>query len=418
MKPGRIQTQFLCMAAALSLGAQTAYPQTVYWTDVGTGKIQRADLDGGTGVEDLVTTQVIEPVGLALDLVAGKMYWTEASPADFMISRANLDGTNVELLVTGLDHPSGITLDVVGGKMYWTDIGTGKIQRGNLNGSSVEDLLTIGAVFTPVDIALDVSGNKIYWTESTLADFMIQRADLDGSNVELLVTDLVNPSGIALDVAAGKMYWTDLGTGKIQRANLDGSGVEDLVTTSVIEPVRIALDLQAGKIYWTEASPADFMISRAELDGTGVEFLITGLTSPSGIDLVPLAGPTFGACCFDIGFCTPQTQEECESVEGQLYLGDGTECVGDFTCPAMCWTCLCTDGLSDSDQSAIGCFGPQKSCDEFCQGHGGTQSFQCDLGPCISIPTVSEWGLVVMTLLVLTAGSLLFARARAYREIS
>ena len=89
----------------------------------------------------------------------------------------------------------------------------------------------------------------------------------------------------ALDVAGGKMYWTDVGTSKIQRANLDGSGLEDLVTTGVKLPVRIALDLARGKIYWTESSPADFMISRANLDGTGGEFLITGLTSPSGIAL-------------------------------------------------------------------------------------------------------------------------------------
>ena len=180
--------------------------------------------------------------------------------------------------------------------MYWTDIGSGKIQRANLDGSNVKDLLTIGVVFTPVEIALDTAANKMYWTESTLADFMIQRADLDGSNVELLFTDLVSPSGIALDVAGGKIYWTDIGTSKIQRANLDGSGVEDVITTGVIAPVRIALDLARGKIYWTEGSPADFMISRANLDGTGGEFLITGLTSPSGIALAlqPAAIPTLG----------------------------------------------------------------------------------------------------------------------------
>lgn len=46
------------------------------------------------------------------------------------------------------------------------------------------------------------------------------------------------------DENAGKMYWTDEGTNKIQRANLDGSGVEDLVTAI---PRGIALDLGAGK---------------------------------------------------------------------------------------------------------------------------------------------------------------------------
>ena len=144
------------------------------------------------------------------------------------------------------------------------------------------------------------------------------------------------------------------GATSIHGATLAGSVVEDLVTTSIIEPVRIALDLAAGKIYWTEASPADFMISRANLDGTGVEFLITGLTSPSGIALALRAGPATGACCFGNGFCTPQTQVDCEAVEGQVYLGYGTECVGDMTCPSVCFDCVFSDGFNDSGQSSIG----------------------------------------------------------------
>ncbi len=270
----------------LAVTESSALAQTIYWTDVGTSKIQRADLARGGGVEDLVTVgQVFEPVSIALDLAAGKMYWTEATPGDFLIGRANLDGTDVGYLIDGLVKPSGIALDPGGEKIYWTDIGAGKIQRANNDGSNVEDLVTLGAVYTPVEIALDTAAGKMYWTEGTLADFMIQRADLDGTNVELLVAHLVSPSGIALDVSRGKLYWTDIGTGKIQRASLDGSGVEDLVTTSVIEPVRLAIDLNANKMYWTEGSPADFMISRANLDGTDVEFLISGLTSPSGIAL-------------------------------------------------------------------------------------------------------------------------------------
>jgi hypothetical protein len=49
-------------------------------------------------------------------------------------------------------------------------------------------------------------------------------------------------------VAQNKMYWTDQnGLQKIQRANLDGSGVEDIVTGLSI-PEGIALNLTAGKI--------------------------------------------------------------------------------------------------------------------------------------------------------------------------
>ena len=267
--------------------------QTLYWTDIGSSKIQRLDLKAGAGVEDLLTAgQVSTPVDIAVDQAGGKMYWTESSPADFMIQRANLDGSKVEFVVTHLISPSGIALDVAGGKIYWTDIGARKIQRSNLDGSAVENLLAFIDVIAPVDIALDVAGNKIYWTEGSLADFQISRADLDGSNVQLLVTHLMSPSGIALDVDAGKIYWTDLGTGKIQRSNLNGSGTEDLVTTGVIAPVRIALDLLAGKLYWTEAAPADFMISRSDLDGSNVEVLVAGLTSPSGLTLLPVPEPS------------------------------------------------------------------------------------------------------------------------------
>jgi len=48
---------------------------------------------------------------------------------------------------------------------------------------------------------------------------------------------------MALDVAHGKMYWVDQSAAKVQRANLDGSGLEDLVTgiDGLSSPVGIAL---------------------------------------------------------------------------------------------------------------------------------------------------------------------------------
>ena len=79
----------------------------------------------------------------------------------------------------------------------------------------------------------------------------IQRSNLDGSGVETLVTTgIVDPWGIALDVAGGKMYWTDWETGRIHRSNLDGSGVENLVTRRLFSPRGIALEfahVEAGQ---------------------------------------------------------------------------------------------------------------------------------------------------------------------------
>ena len=54
---------------------------------------------------------------------------------------------------------------------------------------------------------------------------------------------MILPEDLALDLGAGKMYWTDGGTNKIQRANLDGSGVEDIAIPGLRDPVGLALDL-------------------------------------------------------------------------------------------------------------------------------------------------------------------------------
>jgi len=37
---------------------------------------------------------------------------------------------------------------------------------------------------------------------------------------------------MALDLVAEKMYWVNINTDKIQRANLDGSNLENLLTTA------------------------------------------------------------------------------------------------------------------------------------------------------------------------------------------
>ena len=75
-----------------------------------------------------------KPFGIALDVMAGKIYWADVG-AD--IQRANLDGTDVEDLVTVLESPTGIAIDTIAGKIYWPDGGTDKIQRANLDGTNI-----------------------------------------------------------------------------------------------------------------------------------------------------------------------------------------------------------------------------------------------------------------------------------------
>ena len=177
------------------------------------------------------------PLALALDAAGGKLYWTDNGTD--RIQRSNLDGTEIEDLVTGLRTPLGLALDAAAGKLYWTDSGADKIQRADLDGSQVEDLVTTGLQI-PRGLALDAAAGKLYWADS--GTDRIQRANLDGTEIEdLVTTGLGTPRGLALDVSAGKLYWADSSTDRIQRANLDGSEIEDLVTEGLRSPRGLAL---------------------------------------------------------------------------------------------------------------------------------------------------------------------------------
>ena len=168
------------------------------------------------------------------------------------------------------------------------------------------------------------AGGMMYWTDPRSGK--IQRANLDSTDVEDLVTGLDAPEGIALDVAGGKMYWTEVPAEKIRRANLDGTEVEDLVTSS--HPRAIALDVAGGKMYWTDVFDG---IQRANLDGTDVEILVTGLDAPKGMTLDVVVGKMYWT---DVGTDTIQRANldgtevevlvtELESPNGITLDGDG-----------------------------------------------------------------------------------------------
>ena len=249
----------------------------MYWANAGSwDRIQRADLDG-TNIEDLVTTGLMDPLDIALDLAAGKMYWTDQGTDK--IQRANLDGSNVQDLLTTLDYPVGLALDLTEGKMYWTDMSTDKIQRANLDGSNVEVLVT--GLDRARGIALDLGAGRMYWADQ--GTDKIQRASLDGSNIQdLVTTGLIDLDRLALDLEGNRIYWTDAGAGRLQRANLDGSNVETLVS-GLGEPRGISLDLEAGRIYWTDNFTD--RIQSANLDGSNIQDVVTGLIGPTTIAL-------------------------------------------------------------------------------------------------------------------------------------
>ena len=161
--------------------------------------------------------------------------------------------------------------------MYWINTETGTLHR--LVDTEVEDL--VPRVRNATSLAVDVAGGKLYWTERTGdSTGRIRRANLDGTNVQLVKELKSVPHGIALDAAGRKLYWT-ASSGKIKRANLNGSGSENVVPGGLESPKGLALDVSGGKVYWMETPGR---IRRANLNGSNIENVITVL-SPSAMNI-------------------------------------------------------------------------------------------------------------------------------------
>ena len=232
----------------------------LYWTNMGNpsandGSIERSDLDGKNFTNIVPVGGTHTPKQLQLDKVDGKLYWSDRE--GMRIMRVNLDGSTLETLVDtsqgdarpGKDAKKwcvGIALDVTAGKMYWTqkgpdNAGQGRIFRANLeipkgqtpaNRTDIE--LLYDGLPEPIDLDLDLANRMMYWTDrgDPPRGNTVNRAPMDSAprkrkDPEIVFTYLMEGIGLALDLKNRRMFMTDLG-GSVYSANLDGTNKKTL----------------------------------------------------------------------------------------------------------------------------------------------------------------------------------------------
>ena len=185
-----------------------------------------------------------------------------------------LVGADVKEFAPSVDN--ALNIAVGGGKVYWTEKtgDTGTINSANLNGSDVTELTSILAV--PMGIAVDTAGSKLYWTNSR---GRIQSANLDGSGITNVIPGgLESPMDLAL--AGGNGYWTQ-GNGSVRVGNLTSRVTRD-ISTGTDTPGSIVIG--GSKVYWTEMTgDSSGTINSANLSGTGATQLASILAVPMGI---------------------------------------------------------------------------------------------------------------------------------------
>jgi hypothetical protein len=225
----------------------------IYWTEMGVpsaedGSIERSDLDGGNHVTIVPKGKTFTPKQLQLDKRNGRLYWCDRE--GMRVMRSNLDGSGVETLIqTGQGEKEradltrwcvGIAIDVEAGKLYWTqkgpdNAGLGRIFRAGLEiptGDSCSLRGDIEVLFDhlpePIDLDLDLQHRYLYWTDrgDPPRGNTVNRASMDAPprsvEPEIVFTHLMEGIGLALDVRGQRMFMTDLG-GSLYSASLDGT---------------------------------------------------------------------------------------------------------------------------------------------------------------------------------------------------
>ena len=187
-----------------------------------------------------------------------------------------LVGASPQRFAASVDNALNIT--VGGGKVYWTEKtgeSGGTINSANLNGSDVNELASIMAV--PMGIAVDVAGSKLYWTNSR---GRIQSANLNGTGITNVIPGgLESPMDLAL--AGGNAYWTQ-GNGSVRFVNLRGTKQIRNISTGTDTPGSLVIG--GGKVYWTETTgESGGTVNSANLNGTGATPLASILAAPIGI---------------------------------------------------------------------------------------------------------------------------------------
>jgi len=294
----------LGLTASILAVVVIAQSQQVYWVQAtyADPKIRTCD-SAGHGVTTASLPAGALPHGLALHGGSSSLYWASGAYAQAHLARTSRTFTSTDTLPNGGHGSSyyGVALDTVAGNVYWTTTSVwqgSSVRRAKLDGSSEARVIGYGAhsIQDLRGIALDLQKQRMYWAD--LTGGMIRSATLDGQDVLDILNGLQGPVGVALDLPRGKVYWCEANGHVIRRANLDGSSPATIVS-GLAAPQYLAIDAKSKLLYWTELGVNGHgWIKRATLDGANVTTLLGAVESdsvlyPAGIALLE-TGPATG----------------------------------------------------------------------------------------------------------------------------
>ncbi|TSO98515.1 Low-density lipoprotein receptor-related protein 4 [Bagarius yarrelli] len=137
--------------------------RNLYWTDRAEGRINAVGLNGFREEPLVIVDEVDQIRSLALLPQKGVMFWSETGD-EAQIEKAGMDGSNRRVLLrSSLRWPVGLAVDLLQNRLYWTDEKLHCIGSATLDGDDVK-ILQLMETRSPFSLA--VFEDLVYWTDT------------------------------------------------------------------------------------------------------------------------------------------------------------------------------------------------------------------------------------------------------------
>ncbi|KAF4026407.1 hypothetical protein G4228_018431 [Cervus hanglu yarkandensis] len=196
----------------------------IYWCDfnisVASNNAIRRIKPDGSNFTNIVTDGIgVNGVrGIAVDWVAGNLYFTNAFRSETLIEVLRINTTHRHILLkTTVDMPRDIIVDPKNRYLFWSDYGQNpKIERSFLDCTN-RTVLVSDITATPRGLALDHSSNYIYWVDDAVD--LIARISIEGGDSEVIRFGSRYPAPYAITVFGNSIIWVDRNLKKILQAS-------------------------------------------------------------------------------------------------------------------------------------------------------------------------------------------------------
>lgn len=245
---------------------------------------------------------------IAVDSDNQKKYaanWTESG---IQIVKANYDGSSEEVIVADSNAEGFMSFSDSLDKLYFRNPEK-SILACDADGANLGVVKLNANLPYLEEISLSSDNEKIYLLNKNTD--MIQRCNVDGTQLEDVMTSTTNSDytiSLAVDNVNGHIYigetynrWTSAKV-QIKKVDLDGTNPVTLIPSHTGRLSNLQVDPLGGKLYWADkysgpSPPPGTIITddikRANLDGSSVETILSDIAGLKGLALDTLNGKIY-----------------------------------------------------------------------------------------------------------------------------